>query len=37
MASNNVAQFATELKMPSDLLLTQLRAAGVQKSSASDP
>lgn len=37
MASNNVAQFATELKMPSDLLLTQLRAAGVDKSSASDP
>ncbi|HEY8609234.1 MAG TPA: translation initiation factor IF-2 [Noviherbaspirillum sp.] len=37
MASNNVAQFATELKMPADLLLTQLRAAGVEKSSASDP
>ncbi|HJV74047.1 MAG TPA: translation initiation factor IF-2 associated domain-containing protein, partial [Noviherbaspirillum sp.] len=37
MASNNVAQFATELKMPADLLLTQLRAAGVDKSSASDP
>jgi translation initiation factor IF-2 len=36
MASNNVAQFATELKMPADLLLTQLRAAGVDKSSASD-
>ncbi|WP_151636650.1 translation initiation factor IF-2 [Noviherbaspirillum aerium] len=36
MASNNVAQFATELKMPADLLLTQLRAAGVEKSSASD-
>src|ERR1035437_328794 len=36
MASNNVAQFATELKMPSDLLLTQLRAAGVEKSSTSD-
>src|SRR5687768_3089844 len=36
MASNNVAQFATELKMPADLLLTQLRAAGVAKSSASD-
>lgn len=32
MASNNVAQFATELKMPADLLLTQLRAAGVEKS-----
>jgi translation initiation factor IF-2 len=37
MASTNVAQFATELKMPADLLLTQLRAAGVDKSSASDP
>jgi translation initiation factor IF-2 len=36
MASNNVSQFATELKMPADLLLTQLRAAGVDKSSASD-
>jgi len=37
MASNNVAQFATELRMPADLLLTQLRAAGVEKSSSSDP
>ncbi|MGZ5201385.1 MAG: translation initiation factor IF-2, partial [Telluria sp.] len=36
-ASNNVAQFATELKMPADLLLTQLRSAGVEKSSTSDP
>ena len=36
MASNNVAQFATELKMPADLLLTQLRAAGVEKTSDSD-
>ena len=36
MASNNVAQFATELKMPADLLLTQLRAAGVPKSSTDD-
>src|SRR5437879_4570830 len=36
MASNNVAQFATELKMPAELLLTQLRSAGVEKSSASD-
>ncbi|MBC7573808.1 MAG: translation initiation factor IF-2 [Herminiimonas sp.] len=36
MASNNVAQFATELKMPADLLLTQLRAAGVEKNSDSD-
>ena len=37
MASNNVAQFATELKMPADLLLTQLRAAGVVMVSSSDP
>jgi translation initiation factor IF-2 len=37
MASNNVAQFATELKMPADILLTQLRSAGVDKRSASDP
>lgn len=36
MASNNVAQFATELKMSADLLLTQLRAAGVNKNSTSD-
>jgi translation initiation factor IF-2 len=36
MASNNVEQFATELKMPADLLLTQLRAAGVEKSSTAD-
>jgi len=36
MASNNVAQFATELKMPADLLLTQLRAAGVEKTSDAD-
>ncbi len=37
MASNNVAQFAAELKMPADLLLKQLRDAGVEKSSAEDP
>ncbi|MEO6354777.1 MAG: translation initiation factor IF-2 [Oxalobacteraceae bacterium] len=37
MASNNVAQFATELNMSADLLLTQLHASGVQKISASDP
>jgi len=37
MASNNVAQFATELNMSADLLLTQLHASGVQKSSVSDP
>jgi translation initiation factor IF-2 len=36
MASTNVAQFATELKMSEDLLLTQLKAAGVSKASASD-
>jgi translation initiation factor IF-2 len=36
MASNNVAQFATELKMPADVLLKQLQAAGVEKSSADD-
>jgi len=36
MASNNVAQFAAELKMPSGLLLEQLQAAGVQKASADD-
>jgi translation initiation factor IF-2 len=36
MASNNVEQFATELKMPADLLLTQLRAAGVEKRSSAD-
>ena len=36
MASNNVAQFATELKMSADVLLTQLRSAGVIKGSTSD-
>ena len=36
MASNNVAQFATELKMPAELLLKQLREAGVEKSSVED-
>ena len=36
-SSNNVAQFAAELKMPADVLLAQLRTAGVEKSSASDP
>ncbi|HTN66230.1 MAG TPA: translation initiation factor IF-2 [Burkholderiaceae bacterium] len=36
MASNNVAQFATELKMPADILLKQLRSAGVEKDSAED-
>ncbi len=36
MASNNVAQFAAELKMPADVLLKQLRDAGVDKVSAED-
>jgi len=36
-SSNNVAQFAAELKMPADVLLTQLRTAGVEKNSATDP
>ncbi|PRC92877.1 translation initiation factor IF-2 [Solimicrobium silvestre] len=36
MASNNVSQFATELKMSADVLLTQLRSAGVVKGSTSD-
>ncbi len=30
MSSNTVAQFAIELKMPADVLLEQLRAAGVE-------
>src|SRR6202012_5881555 len=36
MASNNVAQFAAELKMPAGVLLEQLQAAGVTKASAED-
>ena len=36
MASNNVAQFAAELKVPAALLLDQLRAAGVEKGSPDD-
>jgi len=36
MASNNVAQFAAELKMPAGVLLEQLQAAGVRKQSADD-
>ncbi len=36
MASNNVAQFAAELKMPAGVLLEQLHAAGVQKASEDD-
>lgn len=37
MSTNSVAQFAAELKMPAELLLTQLRSAGVDKESTSDP
>lgn len=37
MTSESVAQFATALSMPADLLLTQLRAAGVEKKSTLDP
>lgn len=36
MASNNVAQFAAELKMPVGILLEQLQAAGVQKNNEED-
>lgn len=36
MSSNTVAQFATELKMPADVLLDQLRAAGVEVKSPDD-
>jgi translation initiation factor IF-2 len=36
MASNNVAQFAAELKMSAGVLLEQLQAAGVQKASEDD-
>jgi len=36
MSSNTVAQFAIELKMPADVLLEQLRAAGVQIKSVAD-
>lgn len=36
MAINNVAQFAAELNMPSDVLLKQLRDAGVEKNSVND-
>lgn len=37
MASKTVAQFASELKMPTDLLIAQLHAAGVSIESANDP
>jgi len=36
MASNNVAQFAAELKLPAAVLLEQLRSAGVDKRSPED-
>jgi translation initiation factor IF-2 len=36
MANSSVGQFAAELKMPENVLLEQLREAGVDKSSASD-
>jgi translation initiation factor IF-2 len=36
MASNTVAQFAAELKMPVQLLLEQLRSAGVEKGAGED-
>jgi translation initiation factor IF-2 len=37
MSSTTVAEFARELKKPSDTLLDQLKSAGVPKRSASDP
>jgi translation initiation factor IF-2 len=36
MASNTVAQFAAELKMPVQLLLDQLKSAGVEKQAGED-
>jgi translation initiation factor IF-2 len=36
MSSNTVAEFASELKKSPDILLEQLRSAGVEKSAASD-
>jgi len=36
MSSNTVAQFASELKMPAEVLLEQLRAAGVTINTAAD-
>ncbi|SOE48655.1 translation initiation factor IF-2 [Orrella dioscoreae] len=36
MSSNTVAQFATELKMPANVLLDQLRSAGVDLKSVDD-
>ena len=37
MPSNTVAQFAVELKMPANVLLDQLRSAGVDIKSVDDP
>jgi translation initiation factor IF-2 len=37
MASTTVAQFAAELKMPAEVLLEQLKSAGVSKGSEQDP
>ena len=36
MSSTTVAQFAIELKKPTDTLLEQLKSAGVAKASPSD-
>ena len=36
MGKSNVEEFATELGLPVDLLLEQLKSSGVNKSSASD-
>ena len=36
MTEMTVASFAQELKMPVDVLIEQLKAAGVNKASASD-
>ena len=37
MASTNVETFAAELRVPAEVLLEQLRAAGVDKKTPSDP
>mgnify|MGYP000847966533 CR=1 FL=1 len=37
MASTNVETFAAELKVPAEVLLEQLRAAGVDKKNPADP
>jgi translation initiation factor IF-2 len=37
MAAKNVQSFATELKLPVETLLEQLKAAGVKKASGDDP